>query len=215
MRGALSQIFNLAVDDRGYVAFNPTPKFKAPKGKKYPAMLGKDIPAAVTIIRAEPGIVARVLEFTILSGSRINEVLGATWKHIDGTVWNEHGNVDKKGMYARPLTSRMVEIIEGLPRNSNLVFDAVKYPQVEHLMKRLRKRHGWKDKFDRPVVTHGFRSTLTDWGGDIYEALIERQLGHGPKGTRGHYRREMDPEERRGLMQLAVFSLCNNRPIAA
>jgi integrase len=53
----------------------------------HPSMLFEQVPAFMTSLRQMSGVVARALEFTILTAARSGETRGATWEEIQGSTW--------------------------------------------------------------------------------------------------------------------------------
>ena len=59
------------------------PRRKMAKVKHHAAMPYAEIGDFMPVLRAQEGMVARALEFTILTAARTNEVIGAKWAEID------------------------------------------------------------------------------------------------------------------------------------
>ena len=76
-------------------------------------------------LRRHEDIAARALEFTILTGCRTGEIVGAKWNEINfaNHTWMISGDRMKAGREHRvPLSSRALEILEALPREGEHVF---------------------------------------------------------------------------------------------
>lgn len=140
----------------------------------------------VRALRAEEGGAARALELLILTATRTNEVLGATWAEfdLDGAVWTIPAQRMKMGKEHRvPLSSRAVEIVKAQQalKQNDYVFPGTQYgkPLSNMSMLQLLKRMDRKD-----ITVHGFRSTFRDWAGEITHyprEVCEAALAHGIK----------------------------------
>jgi integrase len=184
-------------------------EYAMPKGSKavpkehHAALAYADVPAFMSELRAKEGIAERELEFVVLTGARLGEVLRAEWSEIDlqGRVWT----VPAERMKARkehrvPLSDRAIEILESLPRGGAFLFPGTKAGQAmsERPMRNvLAELRG-------DVTFHGFRSSLRDWAGDmtsfpreIAEAALAHKVGNA---TEQAYRRGSALEQRRRLM---------------
>jgi integrase len=150
----------------------------------------------MALLRAQEGIEARALEFTILTAARTGEARGARWDEI-GWVKNVEKNQDdtvrrieniqawvvpalrmKGGREHRvPLTGRVMELLESLPREGEYIFAGFQEGKPLHhqamldLLKRLRPG----------IVVHGFRSTFRDWAAEqtaYAREVCEMALAH-------------------------------------
>ena len=168
-----------------------------------PAMPYDEAPDFMGELRAQPGIAAAALEWTILAAARTNDTLGATWSEIDMAkrVWTIPAARMKAAVEHRvPLTDRLLEILENQSRDSKFVFSGKnpnkKLPQ-EAMLKVL--------KAIRPGITvHGFRSTFRDWAAErtsYPNHVVEMALAHaiGNK-VEASYRRGDLFEKRQRLM---------------
>src|SRR5262249_5518863 len=104
----------------------PLPQKGATKRVKHHAAIPfAELPAFMVELRKRNGISARALEFTILTAARTGETIGATWDEIDlkAALWTIPAARMKNGKeHTVPLSSRAVEILEGLPRTCEQVF---------------------------------------------------------------------------------------------
>jgi integrase len=97
-----------------------------PKSRKltrghHAAMPYRDVPAFIIRLREREAVAALALEFTILTGARTNEVLGARWIEIDADarVWTVPPHRMKGGLEHRvPLCTRALAIPSGLSRKA-------------------------------------------------------------------------------------------------
>jgi integrase len=178
-------------------------KGAAKRVKHHAAMPFAELPAFMVELRKRDGISARALEFTILTAARTGETIGAAWDEIDlkAALWTIPAARMKNGKeHTVPLSSRVVEILEGLERVGDYVFTANGAPLGNTTMMDLL-RNGL-----RPGVTvHGFRSSFRDWAGDqtnFPRDVAEAALAHTlPNATERAYRRGSALEKRRALME--------------
>jgi integrase len=147
----------------------PAPS-KVRKVEHHPALRYDEMSVFIAALREQQGIVARALEFLILTAARTGEVLGATWKEIDLTdkVWTVPAERMKGNREHRiPLSPAAVSIIQQMHSTS---VDAVDYvfpgwkrgkPLSNSVMLKFVKRIGRGD-----LTAHGFRSTFRDWAAE-------------------------------------------------
>jgi integrase len=173
--------------------------------KHLSALPWREVPAFMEKLRATDTVVARAMEFTILTAARRGEVRGALWREIefDTATWIVPGERMKAGREHRvPLSPRALTILQDIHatatgehvfpgRNGGLGESA-----FEHLLKRL----GHSD-----VTLHGFRSAFRDWVGEstnypreIAEAALAHAVGNKVERS---YRRGDALEKRRRLME--------------
>ena len=89
--------------------------------KHHTALPFAAVPAFVAELREQDGVAARALEFAILTAARTGEVLGALWSEIDlaQRTWTIPADKTKaKRQHKIPLSGRVVEILERLPREA-------------------------------------------------------------------------------------------------
>jgi integrase len=146
----------------------------------------------MSALRSQDSVVARALEFTVLTASRSGEVRGAVWSEIDTdartwTIPKERMKSDRE--HRVPLSNRAVEILQGLPRDGDHLFIGVltKSAMGMNAMASLLKDM-------RPGATvHGFRSSFRDWCADCSNYpndVIEMCLAHAVgSGTEKAYKR--------------------------
>jgi integrase len=169
------------------------------------AMPFADVPAFVDDLRKADSVVARALEFCLLTATRTSETLGARWEEIDleARLWTIPASRMKgRREHVVPLSDRAIEILTAMKevRESDHVFPG-------------RSRGGCLNPIAlatlmremRPSFTvHGFRSSFRDWCGDVADVpreIAEAALAHTIGGTEGAYRRGTALERRRVLMQ--------------
>jgi integrase len=145
----------------------------------YKALPYLDLPAFMPKLRAIEGILARSLEFLILTASRCDEVRLATWSEVDlaGRIWTIPSVRMKAGREHRvPLSDRATEILQSLPRHSPFVFPSRSSAFAPNMMRRLLR-----EKMGVEVTVHGFRSTFADWCAeqtDFSSEVREMALAH-------------------------------------
>jgi integrase len=163
--------------------------------KHHDALPYAELPSFMAQLRALPGIDARALEFAILTAARSGEMLGAKWSEIDfAGMWTVPRERMKGHREHRvPLSDRAIAILEGLPREGELIF-----PLSRHMLRRSLMR------IRTDCTVHGFRSTFRDWGSEQTSyptELLELTLAHVTSSkTELAYRRGDMLEKRRRLM---------------
>src|SRR6266516_859285 len=94
---------------------------KVRKVRHHPALPFAELPAFMAALRAQEGIAARALEFTILTAARTGETIGATPAEIDpnAKVWTVPADRIKAQREHRvPLATRALAILEEMPRGA-------------------------------------------------------------------------------------------------
>lgn len=153
---------------------------------------------------------AKVLQLGILTGVRSGEMRGALWQEInfDSKIWyipaSRMKGQDPKN-HNIPLSSAAIELLESMPRLSDLVFPSPKGKVLtDATISKVPKRIGYD------VTAHGFRSTFKDWARQYVkfshqaydDDLTELALAHvNNDSTRAAYARNALLEERRPLME--------------
>ena len=124
-----------------------------------------ELPAFMAELRQEEGIEARALQFTILTGARTGEVIGAKWSEIDfaARLWViSAGRMKMRREHRVPLSEPAAAILGALRevRQSEFVFPGQRVGRplsntgMWHLLKRMHHDN---------LTVHGFRSTFSDW----------------------------------------------------
>ncbi len=150
------------------------------KVQHLPAMAFADVPVFMIELRAQPGVAARALEFTILTASRTGEVIGARWDEIEGDVWTVPANRMKSSREHRVALSPAALTILGAMRataKGELVFPGRRRgsPLSNKALGVVLERLG------RDETVHGFRSTFRDWCGErtnFPREVAEMALAH-------------------------------------
>lgn len=172
----------------------------------------KDIAKFMSDLAKREGVAARALEFTILTASRSNEVmgdkrinkLGITWQEIDfeNKVWIVPAERMKAGKQHKvPLSDKAIKMLEAQSKDNPL---GLVFPNrdggipSDNFMRSVLKR------MDIECTTHGFRSTFKEWAREetnYAEELSELALSHvNTDQTRAAYARSELLEPRRKLM---------------
>jgi integrase len=164
-----------------------------------------ELPTFTAQLDTREGMAARALEFAIMTAARTGEVIGARWSEIDldAKVWTVRAERMKaKKEHRVPLTTRAIEILKALPRESDFVFPGGrKGVSISNMaMAQLLKRMARVD-----ITVHGFRSTFRDWAAErtnYPNHIVEMALAHviGDK-VEAAYRRGDLFDKRRKLME--------------
>ncbi|MDT8880721.1 integrase arm-type DNA-binding domain-containing protein [Halomonas saccharevitans] len=184
---------------------------KIKKKAHHRAMPIDEMPAFWVRLSERDDMPAKALAFTILTGSRSGEVLGARWEEIDmaGAVWT----VPPERMKGRrehrvPLSPAAVELLRSLPRSEEgLVFTRDGGRKLsDRAMTDLLDVMGEKER----ATVHGMRSTLRDWLSertstphDVSEMILAHAIGNQAEAA---YRRgDLLPKRARVMKQWAAF----------
>jgi integrase len=181
---------------------------KVSKVKHHAALPYAELPTFLARLRAQEGIGARALEFTILTAARTAETIGAQSPEIDlgKKLWTVPAARMKAGKEHRvPLSSRAVALLEAAKAlrtpDGEFVFQGGKRakPLSNMAMTAVLRRmdHGH-------VTVHGFRSTFRDWAAEQTNfpgEVVEMALAHAVSDkVEAAYRRGDLFEKRRRLM---------------
>ena len=198
---------------RGHLAnLLPKPSKVAPV-KHLSALPFDELPAFLIDLRSFSSLSAVALEFVILTATRTNETLGATWSEFDLTnkLWIIPAARMKGGREHRlPLSDRAAQIVKELEsvKRNDLVFPGTKPGRrlSDMTLLMLLRRMSRSD-----ITVHGFRSTFRDWAAETTNFpnhVVEMALAHAVEGkVQGAYRRGDLFQKRRKLMD-AWSSYC-------
>jgi integrase len=195
MRHRTSEI-NPARWKGGLDAILPPPKKVKGAKRHLTAMDYRQVPALIAKLREHDDDAAKALELLILCASRSAEVRDMEWSEIDFAerLWT----IPAERMKARrthyvPLTDRGIELLQGIERKGNHVFDFGRDAMI-NLVKAL----------GGDFTTHGLRSAFSTWAGektsfprDIIERCIAHQTGSAVEQA---YRRGQEIERRRKVL---------------
>jgi integrase len=187
---------------------------KVRRVKHHAALPHAELPDFIAKLRAQEGVAARALEYTILTAARTGDTIGAVWDEVNtsGKVWTVPGDRMKAGKEHRvPLSSRALAILsdEHDVRTSDYVFPGGKAgkPLSNMAMTEVLRRMGRRD-----ITVHGFRSTFRDWAAErtnFPSEVVEMALAHAVSDkVEAAYRRGDLLEKRRRLMA-EWASYCN------
>jgi integrase len=180
---------------------------KVARVEHHAALLFAEIGAFMADLRAQEGVAARALEFTILTAARTGEVIGATWAEfdLDGKTWTVPPKRMKGEREHRvPLSVPAIAVLEAMKklRTCDYLFPSVRRGKplsdmAMLLILRRMKRKG--------LTVHGFRSSFRDWAAErtsFPSEVVEMALAHavGDK-VEAAYRRGDLFEKRRRLME--------------
>jgi integrase len=188
----------------------------------HPALPYRDLPAFMKKLRAIDTVIARALEWTILTAARTGDTIGAKWSEISTSerVWTvPAGRLKaKKGTrrkdHAIPLSDRALAILAGLPREDDVVFPgsgAGKGLGETALSVLL-------DEMVSCVATvHGMRSSFKDWASEqtaYPNEMSELALAHtvSDKVEAAYRRGDMRDKRRRMMEDWSAF--CASPPAA-
>jgi integrase len=186
---------------------------KIRKVEHHAALPYAELPALMEKLRRQEGVVARALEFTILTAARLGEALNATAREIDhaNKVWTVPGERMKGGQEHRvPLCKRALELAG---TGSGHLFPSRYFadkPISDTMLRLLLREIGHGD-----ITIHGFRATFKTWAAErtrFDNHVVEAALAHisGDKIERA-YRRTDVLEKRRALMD-AWSQFCATPP---
>jgi integrase len=173
-----------------------------------------ELPDFISQLRAQDGVAARALEFTILTAARTGETIGAAWSEVNlsDKVWTVPADRMKAVREHRvPLSARALAILsgpEGAHHSSRgFVFPGGKAakPLSNMAMTEVLRRLACGD-----ITVHGFRSTFRDWAAErtsFPNEVVEMALAHavGDKVEAAYRRGDLFEKRRRLMAEWARF----------
>ena len=183
-----------------------SPVAKRPKGERphHPMLPWKETPDFVAALRAGDGLSARVLEFLILTATRLSEAREARWSEIDvaAKTWTVPGSRTKtRQPHPVALSKRALEIIDECKAHcvNDLVFCGRRDRRPISRMAvwaQCQRTSGGK------ASPHGFRATFRSWCADtgVEFEVAESALAHIAGGVVEAYQRSPLLERRRPVM---------------
>jgi len=181
-------------------------KLKKEKGSRHhPALPYGDLPQFMSELRINDFISAHALEFLILTATRTNEVINASWDEFDlrEKIWVVPAVRMKAGKEHRvPLSERALAILSILPREEGnpYVFVGSRSSAPLSNMAMLELMRGLRPGF----VPHGFRATFRTWAAErtsYPHHVCEAALAHTiPDAVVRSYQRSDLFDKRRKLM---------------
>lgn len=193
---------------RGHIAQILPARSRLTRGH-HKAMAYDAIPAFVGKLREREAVAALALEFTILTGARTGETIGATWDEVDlqKAIWIVPAERMKAGKEHRvPLSPRAVEILEATKAlGKDALFPAAKGGAMSGMAMTMLLR---RMKVD--VTVHGFRSGFRDWAAECTgyaHEVAEMALAHAieNKVERAYRRGDLFDKRRRLMSDWATY----------
>ena len=172
---------------RGHLS-NALPKrSKVAPVKHHPAMPWNEIGDFMALLRAQSGVAAVALQFTVLTAARTGEALGAKWSEVDlaTKVWTVPASRTKaKKEHRVPLTGSVLHTLEAAQSvriksgQDVYIFPGATAgrPLSEMAMAMVLRRMKRGD-----VTVHGFRSSFSDWAAErtnYPRHVVEAALAH-------------------------------------
>lgn len=154
----------------------------------------QEAPVFLTKLRRKGNIESLAVEWLILTGMRVEAVIGARWDEIDlrKRTWTVpadrmKGEEGKVGKHVAPLTKPMVRVLRklrklGVRRDSEFLF-ASRRSKTGHICSSTVWNYVHRiAAYD--ACPHGFRSTVSTWAEeetDAHETVITMTVGHVKK----------------------------------
>ena len=184
-----------------------SPVAKRPKGERphHPMLPWAEAPGVVAALRESDGLTARVLEYVILTATRLSEGREARRSGIDlaAKTWTVPGSQTKtRQPHVVPLSDRALQIIAEC--DSHRVNDLLFFGR--HDGRPVSRMAVWaqcqRSTGGRASV-HGWRASFRSWCADtgVEFELAESALAHVSGGVIEAYQRSALVERRRPLMQ--------------
>ena len=174
--------------------------------KHMPALPYSEIGAFMEALKAQDGIGAVVLQFTILTAARTSETIGAKLDEFDlnNAIWTIPADrMKSQKEHREPLSTPALEIVNEMAETpgSEYLFPGGRKgrPLSNMAMLMTLDRMGRRD-----ITVHGFRSWFRDWAAEqtsFAREVAEAALAHTiPDAVEAAYRRGDLFEKRRRLM---------------
>jgi len=184
---------------KGHLEHRLAKRNKARTVKHLAAMPYDQIAAFMGELRGVEGIGARALELTVLTATRTNETIGATFDEIDfdARTWTIPASRTKRDREHKvPLSDAAIAVIRAM---AEIRHDDRIFPVGRRAMRLVLK-----DDLQRDVTVHGFRATFRSWAGgctshprDVCEAALGHSIGNAVEAA---YQRDALLAKRRVLM---------------
>lgn len=186
---------------------------KVQKTEHHPALPYAEIAVFMAKLRNQSCVAAKCLEFTILTATRTNESIGATWDEIDSNnkIWTIPAERMKAGRVHRiPLSDQVMYILNDMEqfKSNNFVFRGTTKGLSNMAMLQLLKRMG-----EAGLTVHGFRSTFRDWAAETTSypsEVVEMALAHTIKNQAEAAYRRGDLMEKRSQLMTDWQVFCSN-----
>ncbi|MFD2181733.1 tyrosine-type recombinase/integrase [Rhodoplanes azumiensis] len=203
---------------RGHLDHLLPKRSKVAAVKHHAALPYREIPAFMELLRAEPSLAARAMEFGVLTAARTGEVIGARWSEIDleAKLWTIPPDRMKAGREHRvPLATRAVTILSEVPKDpdAEFVFPGGKAnrPLSSMALLMLLRRMKRDD-----LTVHGFRSTFRDWAAEqttFPAEVAEMALAHTVSDKVEAAYRRGDLFDKRRALATAWAAFCQSKPV--
>ncbi len=205
---------------RGHLDHLLPAKGKVRRIKHHAALPYREISTFMEQLRDQKSLTARALEFLILTATRTQETLNATWEEIDWdfSLWTIPAERMKGTREHRvPLAPRAHELLSEMAgiKTNEFLFPGTKpgRPLSQMSLLMLLRRMGYEH-----VTTHGFRSSFRDWAAECTSfpgEAAELSLAHAvPRAVEAAYRRGDMLSIRRAIME-AWAGYCSEPPVTA
>lgn len=195
---------------RGHIEHMLPSRTEAKPVEHFAALPYAEVSGFMAAVRERDGVAANGLQFLILTATRANEVLGATWAEIDlvNRVWIIPAARMKSGREHRvPLSDAAIALLGKPGTPDTFVFPCGKTggKPYRHLFFNELRRLGRGD-----LTVHGFRSSFRDWAAErtSYPAEVaEMALAHavGTAVERSYRRTDLFDRRRRLMADWAKF----------
>jgi integrase len=178
--------------------------------ERFASLDWEDLPEFMVELRAKEGLVAKAVEFTILTAARTNEVIGkpgvmgATWQEFDleTRVWTIPAGRMK--MHRVPLSDAAITLLKASPREGELLFRRQDGgPLVHNSMIRFLDTMHKANRAGKKITVHGFRGTFSTWAAakkwpyEVRELALAHDVG---SSVERRYNTADMLDERRPLM---------------
>lgn len=170
-----------------------------------------DLPKFIVALREREALSALALEFTILTGGRTAEIIGAPWSEVsfEKALWSIPAERMKASRsHEVPLCSRALEILT----ETKLLGSKYLFPSSNGGPLSNAAMYALVRRMDEKITVHGFRSTFRVWAAEQTDAsheVCEMAISHSVgDATVKAYMRTNLLEKRRALMtQWQAFCL--------
>jgi integrase len=187
---------------------------KVRKVEHHAALPYGELPGFLVALRAQEGIAARALEFTILTAARTGEAMFVRWTELDllNKTWTIPAGRMKAGKEHRvPLAPRVAAILEEMQAH-RMASDGFVFPggkagkPLSNMAFLMLLRRMKRDD----LTARGFRSSFRDWAAErtnFPAEVAEMALAHtvSDKTVAAYNRSDLFERRRRLMQQWATF----------
>jgi len=192
----IGKVFDMAIANESYTKLNPTrwngglenfltKPSKAHKVSNRESLPVEQLPKLWASLEKDDSQSSKVLQFIILTASRYTEASTAKWCEIDlkNKVWTKPPDNTKNGKEHRvPLPNKAIKLLQSINNNSGIIFPNSKGKSLSDVaITKAHRKYKLTGANDKPITTHGFRSTFKDWARTLTnypDQLSEIQLHH-------------------------------------